>query len=55
MATGSSEMQAGCRTPSTTGTTVVDRYRFDAVHVRLLVPFGKQDGLSLGGPGHTAR
>ncbi len=30
------------------GTTVVERYVIDSVHVTLLVPFGKQDGLSLG-------
>jgi hypothetical protein len=30
------------------GTTVVDHYRIDDVHVTLLVPFGRQDGLSLG-------
>ena len=32
----------------TTGTTVVERYVIDDVHVTLLVPFGRQDGLSLG-------
>jgi Na+-translocating ferredoxin:NAD+ oxidoreductase RnfD subunit len=31
-----------------TGTTVVDRYQIDDVNVTLLVPFGRQDGLSLG-------
>ena len=31
-----------------TGTTVVERYQIDDVHVTLLVPFGRQDGLSLG-------
>ena len=31
-----------------TGATVVERYRIDDVHVALLVPFGRQDGLSLG-------
>lgn len=30
------------------GVTVVRSYRFDSVHVTLLVPFGRQDGLSLG-------
>jgi hypothetical protein len=28
--------------------TVIERYQIDDVNVRLLVPFGKQDGLSLG-------
>jgi hypothetical protein len=32
----------------TSGTTVVQRYVIDDVHVTLLVPFGRQDGLSLG-------
>lgn len=31
-----------------TGATVVERYVIDDVHVTLLVPFGRQDGLSLG-------
>ncbi|MFZ9627804.1 MAG: hypothetical protein ACO3C1_00470 [Ilumatobacteraceae bacterium] len=31
-----------------TGTTVVNRYDIDTVRVTLLVPFGRQDGLSLG-------
>jgi Na+-translocating ferredoxin:NAD+ oxidoreductase RnfD subunit len=31
-----------------TGVTVIHRYTIDTVHVTLLVPFGKQDGLSLG-------
>jgi Na+-translocating ferredoxin:NAD+ oxidoreductase RnfD subunit len=35
-----------------TGTTTVDRYAFDAIHVTLLVPFGQQSGLSLGLTGH---
>ena len=30
------------------GTTVIDRYTIDDVNVTLLVPFGRQDGLSLG-------
>jgi len=30
------------------GTTVIKRYQIDDVHVTLLVPFGRQDGLSLG-------
>jgi hypothetical protein len=32
----------------TSGTTVVRRYRLDHVNVTLIVPFGRQDGLSLG-------
>ena len=31
-----------------TGQTVIQRYRIDTVRVALLVPFGRQDGLSLG-------
>jgi len=31
-----------------TGTTVIQRYQIDDVHLTLLVPFGRQDGLSLG-------
>ena len=31
-----------------TGTTVVEQYRIDDVHIVLLVPFGRQVGLSLG-------
>ncbi len=31
-----------------TGATVVERYVIDDVNVTLLVPFGRQDGLSLG-------
>ena len=42
------EMQGRLQDATTTGTTVVDHYRFDAVHVRLLVPFGVQTGVSLG-------
>jgi Na+-translocating ferredoxin:NAD+ oxidoreductase RnfD subunit len=35
-----------------TGVTVVRRYQIDRVHVTLLVPFGRQDGLSLGLQSH---
>ena len=31
-----------------TGSVVVDQYEMDDVHVTLIVPFGRQDGLSLG-------
>jgi hypothetical protein len=30
------------------GTTRVERYAFDSIATRLIVPFGKQTGLSLG-------
>ena len=33
---------------ATKGTTVVEQYRIDDVHITLLVPFGRQVGLSLG-------
>jgi Na+-translocating ferredoxin:NAD+ oxidoreductase RnfD subunit len=33
---------------ATTGSAVITHYQFDAIDVSLLVPFGKQDGLSLG-------
>ena len=33
---------------TSSGTTVIQRYQIEAVNVTLLVPFGKQDGLSLG-------
>ncbi|MEY4158509.1 MAG: hypothetical protein RL743_1004, partial [Actinomycetota bacterium] len=36
------------RSAETTGQTVVDSYDIDDVRVTLLVPFGRQDGLSLG-------
>ena len=36
------------RSAETTGQTVVDSYDIDNVRVTLLVPFGRQDGLSLG-------
>jgi Na+-translocating ferredoxin:NAD+ oxidoreductase RnfD subunit len=42
------EMQARLQDASATGTTVVDHYSFDTIDVSLLVPFGRQDGLSLG-------
>jgi hypothetical protein len=42
------EMRARLEEAEATGSTVVDRYRIDDVEVRLLVPFGRQDGLSLG-------
>ena len=35
-------------TPQANGTTVIERYQIDDVNVTLLVPFGRQDGLSLG-------
>jgi Na+-translocating ferredoxin:NAD+ oxidoreductase RnfD subunit len=42
------EMQGRLRQAAATGTTVIERYQIDDVHVTLLVPFGRQDGLSLG-------
>ena len=42
------EMQERLRTASTSGTTVLTHYQFDAIDVSLLVPFGVQTGLSLG-------
>jgi Na+-translocating ferredoxin:NAD+ oxidoreductase RnfD subunit len=42
------EMQTRLGDAIASGTTVIDHYRFDALDVRLLVPFGKQTGLSLG-------
>ena len=42
------EMKGRLRTAAATGTTVIDRYQIDDVNVTLLVPFGRQDGLSLG-------
>ncbi|HEU4918392.1 MAG TPA: hypothetical protein VFT20_01555 [Candidatus Limnocylindrales bacterium] len=42
------EMQERLRSASATGRTVVARYTFDALELRLMAPFGKQDGLSLG-------
>lgn len=42
------EMQARLETAVASGTTAVSHYRFDAVHVTLVLPFGVQAGLSLG-------
>ncbi len=42
------EMQDRVRESQATGATTVARYRFDSMHVSLLVPFGVQTGLSLG-------
>jgi Na+-translocating ferredoxin:NAD+ oxidoreductase RnfD subunit len=42
------EMQGRLAAARTGGVTVVERYQIDDVNVTLLVPFGKQDGLSLG-------
>ena len=41
-------MRGRLREGAASGTTVVERYEIDDVHVTLLVPFGRQDGLSLG-------
>jgi hypothetical protein len=42
------EMRARLSDSVATGATVIERYQIDHVNVTLLVPFGKQDGLSLG-------
>jgi hypothetical protein len=42
------EMQGRLRDAVSAGRTVVAHYRFDAVNVRLIVPFGVQTGVSLG-------
>ena len=42
------EMQDRLRDAETTGTTVIERYQIDDVNVTLLVPFGRQESLSLG-------
>jgi len=42
------EMQQRLAVAQSTGLTTLRRYQIDDVHVRLLIPFGKQDGLSLG-------
>jgi Na+-translocating ferredoxin:NAD+ oxidoreductase RnfD subunit len=41
------EMQGRLQDSVATGTTVIARYRFDALDMSLLEPFGKQTGLSL--------
>src|SRR5204863_2211834 len=41
-------MQKRLTDATASGTTVIHRYQIDDVNVTLLVPFGKQDGLSLG-------
>ncbi len=41
-------MQTALERSRETGTTSVSHYTFDAIDVSLLVPFGRQDGLSLG-------
>ena len=41
-------MQSRLRESSSIGRTVTDDYSIDRVRVSLLVPFGRQDGLSLG-------
>jgi Na+-translocating ferredoxin:NAD+ oxidoreductase RnfD subunit len=42
------QMRTELSTARATGTTTIRHYRFTSVSVRLLVPFGKQTGLSLG-------
>ena len=42
------EMQGRLREAAASGTTAIVRYQIDTVTMSLLLPFGKQDGLSLG-------
>jgi Na+-translocating ferredoxin:NAD+ oxidoreductase RnfD subunit len=42
------EMQGRLQAAATSGQTTIAHYRFDAVHVVLIVPFGVQTGISLG-------
>ena len=42
------EMRARLEADAANGARTVDRYRIDDVHVTLLAPFGRQEGLSLG-------
>ena len=42
------EMQARLQQVGAESTTTIAHYRFDSLDVSLLVPFGRQDGLSLG-------
>ena len=42
------DMQARLANAITSGTTVVEHYRFEAMSARLLIPFGVQDGFSIG-------
>jgi hypothetical protein len=42
------DMRTRLHLAEVTGTTVIQRYQIDHVRVTLLVPFGRQDGLSLG-------
>lgn len=42
------EMEARLRDAEASGRTTIERYRFEALEVSLLVPFGVQTGLSLG-------
>lgn len=42
------QMRERLRQASDSGVTVIRHYRFDAVDVRLIVPFGMQTGVSLG-------
>jgi hypothetical protein len=42
------DMRRRLQDAQATGRTVVDQYQIDNINVTLLVPFGRQDGLSLG-------
>ena len=42
------EMQAQLQDLATTGPTTIVHYRFASIHASLLIPFGQQDGFSIG-------
>jgi Na+-translocating ferredoxin:NAD+ oxidoreductase RnfD subunit len=42
------EMQGRLESSVASGRVVIDHYRFDAVHVRQILPFGVQSGVSIG-------
>jgi hypothetical protein len=46
------ELRARLSAPTASDTKVAEQYAIDAVHITLLVPFGKQTGLSLGLESH---
>jgi hypothetical protein len=42
------DMRARLQAATDAGLTTIDRYRIDDVDIRLIIPFGRQDGLSMG-------
>jgi len=42
------EMQARLASVTPAANTIVSHYRFETIHATLLIPFGKQDGFSIG-------